>query len=93
MKAAIEHICQRGGELVLLNVRADNAPAYLLYRCLGFVEFDSVTQLRLKAMPLFVGVEHRSPNQIRHLGVQEIFEKVAKAQAVAAETALPPDGA
>ncbi|MCS7197072.1 MAG: GNAT family N-acetyltransferase [Candidatus Bipolaricaulota bacterium] len=86
MEAAIEHIRQRGGELALLNVRADNVPAYLLYRRLGFIEFDSVTQLRLKAMPLFVEVEHRSPNQVS--GVQETFKKIAETQSVAAEAAL-----
>jgi ribosomal protein S18 acetylase RimI-like enzyme len=59
MEAVIEHIRQRGGELALLSVRADNEPAYLLYRRLGFVHFDSMTQLKLKGgtTPLFVRIE------------------------------------
>ncbi|MCL6641957.1 MAG: GNAT family N-acetyltransferase [Candidatus Bipolaricaulota bacterium] len=59
MEAAIAHIRERNGELALLSVRADNIQAYRLYRSLGFVHFDSVTQLRLKPgmMPLFVSFE------------------------------------
>ena len=59
MEAAIAHIRERGGELALLSVRADNEPAYKLYLSLGFVHFDSITQLRLKPgrMPLFVSLE------------------------------------
>lgn len=51
MEAVIEHIRQRGGELALLSVRADNEPAYKLYLGLGFVHFDSITQLRLDSIP------------------------------------------
>ncbi len=51
MEAAIEHIRKRGGELALLFVRADNVPAYQLYLGLGFVHFDSTTQLRLDGVP------------------------------------------
>lgn len=58
MESAIEHIRQRGGELALLSVRADNEPACLLYRRLGFIHFDSITQLKLKTMPLFGHIEH-----------------------------------
>lgn len=80
MEATIEHIRQRGGELVLLNVRADNTPAYLLYRRLGFVHFDSMTQLRLKAMPLFVRVGHSSRPSV---------PEIIAAQADAAKAVLP----
>ncbi len=51
MEAAIGHIRERGGELALLSVRADNEPAYQLYLSLGFVHFDSTTHLRLDGMP------------------------------------------
>lgn len=51
MEAAIKHVRERNGELALLFVRADNAPAYQLYLSLGFVHFDSTTQLRLDGIP------------------------------------------
>lgn len=51
MEAAIAHIRERGGELALLFVRADNEPAYKLYLSLGFKHFDSRTQLRLDGVP------------------------------------------
>jgi ribosomal protein S18 acetylase RimI-like enzyme len=51
MEAAVAHIRERGGELALLTVRADNAPAYQLYLSLGFVHFDSTTHLRLDGVP------------------------------------------
>ncbi len=51
MEATIERIRQQGGELALLSVRADNEPAYKLYLSLGFVHFDSITQLRLDGIP------------------------------------------
>lgn len=51
MEKALEHIRGRGGELALLNVRANNAPAINLYESLGFKSFDSTTQLRLDGTP------------------------------------------
>ncbi len=51
MEAALDYIRRRGGELALLTVRADNAPAVHLYESLGFVRYDSTTQLRLDGVP------------------------------------------
>lgn len=51
MEAAVQHVRERGGELALLTVRADNAPAYQLYLNLGFVHFDSTAHLRLDGVP------------------------------------------
>ncbi|GIW09468.1 MAG: hypothetical protein KatS3mg061_0525 [Dehalococcoidia bacterium] len=44
--AALREIERRGGELVLLDVRADNEPAYALYRSLGFHPIDRLVELR-----------------------------------------------
>ncbi|HZY40793.1 MAG TPA: GNAT family N-acetyltransferase [Anaerolineae bacterium] len=41
--AALDHIRAHGGQRVLLDVRADNVPAYQLYRSLGFLGSVPVT--------------------------------------------------
>jgi len=43
---SVEAIRERGGGTVTLKVRADNDPAYRLYRDLGFVHYDTTVQLR-----------------------------------------------
>jgi ribosomal protein S18 acetylase RimI-like enzyme len=48
MQAAIGMACDRGGEWVTLQVRADNVPALKLYRDLGFEELVATTELRLE---------------------------------------------
>ena len=44
--AALSHIRARGGRRVLLDVRADNVPAYQLYRSLGFLHLETSTTLK-----------------------------------------------
>lgn len=39
--AALDHIRAHGGQRVLLDVRADNVPAYQLYRNLGFLHLET----------------------------------------------------
>lgn len=46
---AIEHARRHGATVCLLDVRADNVPAYSLYRSLGFVKFDGACELKLEA--------------------------------------------
>jgi len=45
---AVEHAKALAAEACVLEVRSDNAPAYNLYRSLGFVHYDSITQLKLE---------------------------------------------
>jgi len=47
MEAALQEAREKGAQLVVLEVRADNAPAQRLYRDLGFQVYDSVYELRL----------------------------------------------
>jgi len=48
MQAAVGMACDRGGESVTLQVRADNVPALKLYRDLGFEELVGITELQLE---------------------------------------------
>jgi ribosomal protein S18 acetylase RimI-like enzyme len=48
---AMEHARAYGAQVCTLSVRADNAPAYNLYRSLGFVHYDSTTHLKLEGLP------------------------------------------
>ncbi|MCS6800917.1 MAG: GNAT family N-acetyltransferase [Chloroflexota bacterium] len=44
--AALAEIERRGGRVTILDVRADNAAAYALYRSLGFMRIDQTLELR-----------------------------------------------
>lgn len=72
-------------ELALLNVRADNLPAIRLYESLGFVKYDSTTQLRLDGTPdvKFKPVEGYS---LRPMGLGEWRTRYALAK-----EAVPPE--
>jgi GNAT superfamily N-acetyltransferase len=48
---AIEHAQTHGAEICVLYVLAENTPAYNLYRSLGFVHYDSLTELSLETLP------------------------------------------
>jgi len=52
VEAALRSIRERGGSVCTLKVRADNGPAYELYRSLGFVHYDTTTHLRAEAQPV-----------------------------------------
>lgn len=45
---AMEHARAHGAEVCILDVRANNPPAYNLYRSLGFIHYDSTTDLKLE---------------------------------------------
>jgi ribosomal protein S18 acetylase RimI-like enzyme len=47
----IEHARAHGAEICTLYVLAENTPAYNLYRSLGFVHYDSLTELSLNTLP------------------------------------------
>lgn len=47
--AALDEIGRRGGKLAVLDVRADNTPAYALYRDFGFRRIDSTAEFRRPA--------------------------------------------
>lgn len=49
---AMEHATAHGAEVCTLDVRANNPPAYNLYRSLGFVHYDSTTELKLEELPI-----------------------------------------
>ncbi len=50
MQAAIGHVRDAGGTMVVLEVHADNTPAVRLYASLGFRRLDAVTDLRRPAI-------------------------------------------
>lgn len=45
MEAALNHIEERGGHTVLLQVRSDNLPAQVLYKHLGFICYETTVEL------------------------------------------------
>lgn len=47
----LEHARDNGAQFCVLDIRADNAPAYNLYRSMGFVHYDSTTKLKLETLP------------------------------------------
>ena len=50
--AALDRIRTQGGRYALLHVRADNEPAYRLYRSLGFQHLETGTTLKGEAHPI-----------------------------------------
>ena len=48
---AIEHTREQDADICTLEVRSANVPAYELYRSLGFVHFDSVSELKQESLP------------------------------------------
>jgi ribosomal protein S18 acetylase RimI-like enzyme len=48
---ALEHARACGAEVCTLDVRSENEAAYNLYRSLGFVHYDSTTELKLETLP------------------------------------------
>jgi ribosomal protein S18 acetylase RimI-like enzyme len=48
---AIQHAKAHGAEMCLLEVRAENIPAYNLYRSQGFDHYDSTTVMKLENLP------------------------------------------
>ncbi len=51
LNAAIEHARAHGAHACILDVRVDNAPAYELYKSLGFIHYDSTSEFKLEALP------------------------------------------
>jgi len=49
VEAATQAIRARGGRVCVLKVRADNAPAYALYRSLGFAHCDTTVHMRAQS--------------------------------------------
>ena len=47
----IEHAKELDADICTLEVRSENIPAYGLYRSLGFVHFDSTSELKLESLP------------------------------------------
>jgi ribosomal protein S18 acetylase RimI-like enzyme len=64
---AMEHAREHGAEVCVLDVRSDNAPAYELYRSLGFVHFDSSIALKLEELPS-VQVQRTDDYVLRPIG-------------------------
>ncbi len=58
LDVALAHVRQRRGRRILLQVRADNAPALALYTHRGFTIFDTVHELDLPfhAWPVVLGI-------------------------------------
>ena len=73
-------IAARGGEVAVLDVRADNARAYDLYRSLGFVKIDSTAEY--ERGPLVAGELAAAPDRpVRPLRSREwrAYERLLKA--------------
>ena len=47
LDTAVGYVRNHGGKRILLQVRADNQPALTLYRCRGFLTFDTLHELSL----------------------------------------------
>jgi ribosomal protein S18 acetylase RimI-like enzyme len=48
---AMDYARSHGGQICTLYVLAENTPAYNLYRSLGFVHYDSMTEFKLEMLP------------------------------------------
>lgn len=81
--AALAEIERRGGRVSVLDVRADNEPAYGLYRSLGFLPIDRTVELRRPAR-----IESRLiPPTVRPLRVREWRALAALLEATSPEQA------
>jgi ribosomal protein S18 acetylase RimI-like enzyme len=60
---AMEHARAHGAEVCILDVRADNLPAYKLYLSLGYLHYDSTTELKLEELPLVQAKHRREPSR------------------------------
>lgn len=71
---ALERIQQAGGTLCTLKVREDNAPAYRLYKDLGFHHYDTTRHMkRDEKRVLPVGGEECSIHGLRPIGLKSWF--------------------
>ena len=70
IERSIERARELGGKVYILDVRADNPPAYNLYQSLGFVHYDSHTELKLETWP-DVKAEQLSGYTLRPLNLAE----------------------
>ncbi|HSD82344.1 MAG TPA: GNAT family N-acetyltransferase [Anaerolineae bacterium] len=52
VSAALDRIRARGGRYAFLDVRADNEPAYRLYRSLGFLQLETSTTFKGDTHPM-----------------------------------------
>ncbi len=74
--AALSHIRAREGKRVLLDVRADNVPAYQLYRNLGFLHLETSTTLKgsLSQLPAIQLSPNCTVRQLAETEWQPVFD-------------------
>lgn len=85
-ETALAHAAQHGAEVCVLDVAAENEPAYALYRSLGFTHYDSSKTLRLDGPPPANGAAVPPGYVVRKMDPGEWRARYALAQA-----ALPAD--
>lgn len=79
---AIEHARRHGARVCTLDVRVDNAPAYGLYRSVGFVPYDGVSQFKLADLGPIRHVEFPANYHLRPLKAREwqVLYRLARAE-------------
>ncbi len=79
---ALDRIRTRGGRYALLDVRADNEPAYRLYRGLGFHHLETATILKGDARPI-ASPALPTPYALRPLSLTDWHTRLVIAQQLA----------
>jgi len=93
MEAAIDLILRRGGHAAYLFVRHDNEPAMRLYRNLGFVELDRITDLERparRAMPTATASRLRLLRRLQRRDGERLYELVSRANSPGQRWLAPP---
>lgn len=70
IERSIERARELGAKVFILDVLSNNPPAYNLYQNLGFVHYDSSTELKLEAWPN-VEAEQLSGYRLRPMKISE----------------------
>ncbi len=79
---AIEHAHRHGARVCVLDVRVDNAPAYNLYRSMGFVPYDELSQFKLQGIRGVQQLNFPPPFRLRPLKAREwrVYWRLALAE-------------
>jgi GNAT superfamily N-acetyltransferase len=89
--AALDHIRARGGQRVLLDVRADNVAAYQLYRSVGFLQLETSTLLKgsLSQLPACAWPANCSVRRIGEAEWQPAFDLEQRLASAATRAVCP----
>ncbi len=91
VSAALDHVRVRGGKRVLLDVRADNMPAYNLYRSLGFLHLETSTTLKgtLSHLPVPEWPTNCTARELGEADWQPAFDLAQRVASEATRTVCP----